>query len=210
MELLTHRLYKSVIKKAVITVFSYWKASYNIWSMDIPTLLSKLTQVAVLLICIWKVPRLNLWHFDRRFLWFSSDPPGKIAESTLNRAIIAPFHIFSNPINHRHTNGYTIQPSDSIRHLHVAFPNFVLAIYFQIKCSSCSCKASTQRPELYAAVKVKVKCSLVQALRLCTGHTVKCTLVQALRLCTGRTVTCTLVQALRLCTGCIAHRGVEV
>jgi hypothetical protein len=50
-------------------------------------------------------------------------------------------------------------------------------------------------------VKVKVKCTLVQALRLCTGRTVKCTLVQALRLCTGRTVKCTLIQALRLCTG---------
>jgi hypothetical protein len=48
----------------------------------------------------------------------------------------------------------------------------------------------------------KVKCTLVQALRLCTGRTVKCTLVQALRLCTSRTVKCTLVQALRLCTGC--------
>jgi len=44
--------------------------------------------------------------------------------------------------------------------------------------------------------KSKVKCTLVQALRLCTGHMahrgsrgykskVKCTLVQALRLCTG-------------------------
>jgi hypothetical protein len=48
----------------------------------------------------------------------------------------------------------------------------------------------------------KVKCTLVQALRLCTGRTVNCTLVQALRLCTGRTVKFTLVQALRLCTGC--------
>jgi hypothetical protein len=46
-----------------------------------------------------------------------------------------------------------------------------------------------------------VKCTVVQALRFCTGHAVKCTLVQALRLCTGRTVKCTLVQALRLCTG---------
>jgi hypothetical protein len=33
----------------------------------------------------------------------------------------------------------------------------------------------------------KVKCTLVQALRLCTGRTVKCTLVQALRFCTDRT-----------------------
>jgi hypothetical protein len=46
-----------------------------------------------------------------------------------------------------------------------------------------------------------VKCNVVQALRLCTGHTVKCTVVQVLRLCTGRTVKCTVVQALRLCTG---------
>jgi hypothetical protein len=36
---------------------------------------------------------------------------------------------------------------------------------------------------------------------------VNCTLVQALRLCTGRTVNCTLVQALRLCTGRTFHRG---
>jgi len=46
-------------------------------------------------------------------------------------------------------------------------------------------------------VEVKVKCTLVEALRLCTGRTahtgnrgivkVKCTLVHALRLCTGRT-----------------------
>jgi hypothetical protein len=36
---------------------------------------------------------------------------------------------------------------------------------------------------------------------------VKCTLVQALRLCTGRTLKCTDVQALRLCTGRTAHRG---
>jgi hypothetical protein len=57
-------------------------------------------------------------------------------------------------------------------------------------------------------MKVKrVKCTLVQALRFCTGCTVKCTLVQALRLCTGRTVKCTLVQALRLCTGCTADGG---
>jgi len=63
MELLTYRLYKFVIKKAVITVLSYWKASYNIWSMDTPTLLSKLTQVVVPLICIWEVPSLNLRHF---------------------------------------------------------------------------------------------------------------------------------------------------
>jgi hypothetical protein len=48
---------------------------------------------------------------------------------------------------------------------------------------------------------VKLKCTVVQALRLCTGRTVKFTVVQALRLCTGRTVKCTLVQALRLCTG---------
>jgi hypothetical protein len=47
----------------------------------------------------------------------------------------------------------------------------------------------------------KLKCTLVQALRLCTGRTVKCTLVQALRLCRGRTVKCSVVQALRLCTG---------
>jgi hypothetical protein len=45
------------------------------------------------------------------------------------------------------------------------------------------------------------KCTLVQALRLCTDRTVKCTVVQTLRFCTGRAVTCTLVQALRLCTG---------
>ena len=45
----------------------------------------------------------------------------------------------------------------------------------------------------------------------------KCTVVQALRLCTGRTVhrgsrgkgkvKCTVVQALRLCIGCTNHRG---
>jgi hypothetical protein len=51
-------------------------------------------------------------------------------------------------------------------------------------------------------VKVnKVKCTLVQALRLCTGCTVKCTLVQAMRFFSGRTVKCTVVQALRYCTG---------
>jgi hypothetical protein len=49
--------------------------------------------------------------------------------------------------------------------------------------------------------KVKVKCTLVQALRFCTGRTVKCTLVQAVRLCTGRTENCTVVQPLRFCTG---------
>jgi hypothetical protein len=53
----------------------------------------------------------------------------------------------------------------------------------------------------------KAKCTVVQALRLCTGRTVKCTVVQALRLCTGRTVKCTLVQALRICTGRTAYRG---
>jgi hypothetical protein len=36
---------------------------------------------------------------------------------------------------------------------------------------------------------------------------VKCTLVQALRLCTGRTVNCTLGQAMGLCTGRTAYRG---
>jgi hypothetical protein len=36
-------------------------------------------------------------------------------------------------------------------------------------------------------LKVKVKCTLVEALRLCTGCTVQCTLVEALRLCTGHT-----------------------
>jgi hypothetical protein len=55
--------------------------------------------------------------------------------------------------------------------------------------------------------KGKVKCTLVQALRLCTGRTVKCTVVQALRLSTGRTVKCTFVQALRLCTERTAHMG---
>jgi hypothetical protein len=48
--------------------------------------------------------------------------------------------------------------------------------------------------DLILRVKVKVKCTVVQALRLCTGRTVKCTVVQALRLCTGRT----------------AYRGLEV
>jgi hypothetical protein len=49
--------------------------------------------------------------------------------------------------------------------------------------------------------QVRVKCTLEQALRLCTGRTVKCTLEQALRFCTDRTVKRTLVQALRFCTG---------
>jgi hypothetical protein len=40
--------------------------------------------------------------------------------------------------------------------------------------------------DLIHAIK-KVKCTLVQALRPCTGRKVKCTLVQALRLCTDRT-----------------------
>jgi hypothetical protein len=64
----------------------------------------------------------------------------------LNRAITVPFHIFYSPINHHHANGYTLQPFDSIQDLHVAFPNFVLAIYFQIKYSGCGCKASTPGP----------------------------------------------------------------
>jgi len=64
----------------------------------------------------------------------------------------APFHIFSNLINHHHPNSYTLQPSYSIQDLHVAFPNFVSAVYFQIKCSSCGCKASAQGHDLYAAV----------------------------------------------------------
>jgi hypothetical protein len=55
--------------------------------------------------------------------------------------------------------------------------------------------------------KVNVKCTLVQALRLCTGRMVKCTVVQALRLCTGRMVKCIVIQALRICTGRTAHRG---
>jgi hypothetical protein len=54
------------------------------------------------------------------------------------------------------------------------------------------------RKGLTACKQVKVKYTLVQALRLCTGRTVKCTLVQALRLYIGPTVKCTLVQALRL------------
>jgi hypothetical protein len=64
----------------------------------------------------------------------------------------------------------------------------------------CSCihTATTQN--------VKVKCTVVQALRLCTGCTVKCTVRQALRLCTGCTVKCTLVQALRLCTSRTVYR----
>ena len=60
-----------------------------------------------------------------------------------------------------------------------------------------------------------VRCTLVQALGLCTGRTAhrgsKGTLVQALGFCTGRTAhrgsNGTLVQALWLCTGRTAHRG---
>jgi hypothetical protein len=50
------------------------------------------------------------------------------------------------------------------------------------------------KPTQISLYKKSVKCTLVQALRLCTGRTVKCTLVQALRLCTGRTVKGTVVQ----------------
>jgi hypothetical protein len=59
---------------------------------------------------------------------------------------------------------------------------------------------------LFRAYPQLLKCTVVQALRLCTGRTVQCTVVQALRFCTSRTVKCTPVQALRLCTSHTAHR----
>jgi len=56
-------------------------------------------------------------------------------------------------------------------------------------------------------VNVKVKCTLLQPLRLCTGRTARkgsrgiAVTVRYLK------VQCTVVQALRLCTGRTAHRG---
>ena len=50
--------------------------------------------------------------------------------------------------------------------------------------------------EHFDFIQVKVKCTLVQALRLCTGRTVH-------RGSRG-------IALLRLCTGRTAHRGVEV
>ena len=59
--------------------------------------------------------------------------------------------------------------------------------------------------------KVKVKVTLVQALRLCTGRTVHrgSRGIALLRLCTGRTVHrgSRGIALLRLCTGRTAHRG---
>jgi hypothetical protein len=73
-------------------------------------------------------------------------------------------------------------------------------------CEKCKAKCTLVQA-LRLCTGRTVKCTVVQALRLCTGRTVKRTVVQALRLCTGRTAKCTLVQALRLCTGCTVHRG---
>jgi hypothetical protein len=60
----------------------------------------------------------------------------------------------------------------------------------------------------------KVKCILVQALRLCSGCTAHrgSREIALLRLCTGRTAHrgSRDLALLRLCTGCMVHRGVEV
>ena len=57
--------------------------------------------------------------------------------------------------------------------------------------------------------KKKVKCTLVQALRLCIGRTAHrgSRGIALLFLDHGTRNECTLVQALRLCTGRTAHRG---
>ena len=60
-------------------------------------------------------------------------------------------------------------------------------------------------------VRVKVKCTLVQALRLCTGRTAHrgSRGIVLLRLCTGRTAHrgSRVIAILRLCTGRTVHRG---
>ena len=60
-------------------------------------------------------------------------------------------------------------------------------------------------------VNVEVKCTLVQALRLCTGRTAHkgSRGIVLLRLCTGRTAhrESRGIAILRLCTGRTAHRG---
>ena len=62
----------------------------------------------------------------------------------------------------------------------------------------------------YDGIK-KVKCTLVQALRLCTGRTAHrgSRGIAILRLCTGRTAHrgSRGIAILRLCTGRTAHRG---
>jgi hypothetical protein len=56
-----------------------------------------------------------------------------------------------------------------------------------------------------------LKCTLVQALRLCTGRTAHkgSRVIALLRLCTGRTAHkgSRVIAILRLCTGSTAHRG---
>ena len=60
-------------------------------------------------------------------------------------------------------------------------------------------------------ILIKVKCTLVQALTLCTGRTTHrgSRGIALLRLCTGRTAHrgSRGIALLRLCTGCTAHRG---
>jgi len=71
----------------------------------------------------------------------------------------------------------------------------------------------TELPRPTSQEVKKVKCTLVQALRLCTGRTAhrgsRGIALLFLDHGTGRGcgVRCTLVQALRLCTGRTAHRG---
>jgi hypothetical protein len=63
----------------------------------------------------------------------------------------------------------------------------------------------------FISCKVKVKVTLVQALRLCTGRTAQRVSrgMALLRLCTGRTAHrgSRVIALLRLCTGRTAHKG---